>query len=112
MQQLFGSIALIALATGTIFSMFPLWRSATLSPDSIKRRVWWTCCGITIVSLFCSQLPYWQGGVFVSALTGLALFTIAGFWTNFIKINGRVYGAFTQDRPDRPPVLARDEESD
>lgn len=106
MQHVFGWIALVALAAGTVLSMFPLWKSATLSPDSIRRRVWWTGCAVATVSLFCSQLPYWQGGLFAAVMTGLALVAVAGFWTNFIKINGRVYGAFSQDRPDRPPALA------
>ncbi len=106
MQHLFGWTALIALAAGTLLSMFPLWKSAKLSPDSIQRRVWWTGCAVTTVSLFCSQLPYWQGGLFVAVMTVLVLFAVAGFWTNFIKINGRVYGAFSHNRPDRPPALA------
>ncbi len=113
MQQLFGWIALVALAAGTTLSMFPLWKSATLSPDSIKRRVWWTGCAVTSISLFLSQLPYWQGGLFAAIMTAVALFFVAGFWTNFIKINGRVYGAFSHNRPDRPPALAQvDEDQD
>ncbi|MCX2934780.1 hypothetical protein ORI20_31430 [Mycobacterium sp. CVI_P3] len=109
MQHVFGWTALIAFAAGTILSMFPLWKSATLSPDSIKRRVWWTGCAIVTVSLFWSQLPYWQGGLFVSVMTALGLFAVAGFWANFIKINRRIYGAFAYDRPDRPPTLAPQE---
>jgi hypothetical protein len=44
----------------------------------------------------------------------VALFFVAGLWTNFIKINGRVYGAFSHNRPDRPPALAEldDDEDD
>jgi len=34
------------------------------------------------------------------------MFFVAGFWTNFVKINARVYSAFHLNRrPDRPPAL-------
>jgi hypothetical protein len=63
------------------------------------------------VLLFVSQLPYWPGALFVSIMVALALVSIALLWTNFIKINGRVYSAFgTQRRPDRPPALPADDE--
>ena len=102
-----------ALGAAAIFSSFPLWKSATLSPDSIERRVWWSCCAAATVLMFFSQLPDWRSGLFVSIMAAVALFFVAGFWTNFIKINGRVYGAFTYNRPDRPPALAQaDDEED
>ncbi|WP_163696969.1 hypothetical protein [Mycolicibacterium sarraceniae] len=107
MQQTLAYAAIGALGVGAIFSSFPLWKSATLSPDSVERRVWWTCCAATAVLLFFSQLPDWRSGLFVSIMTAVALFFVAGFWTNFVKINGRVYGAFSQGRPDRPPALAQ-----
>ena len=111
MQHLFGWAAIVVLAAGTILSMFPLWKSATLSPDSIQRRVWWTSCVIVTVLLFVSQLPYWPGALFASIMTGLALVSVALLWTNFIKINGRIYSAFgNHRRPDRPPALAEDDE--
>ena len=104
MQEIFGYSALAALGAAAIFSSFPLWRSATLSPDSIQRRVWWTCCAIATVSALLWQLPNWGQGLFSSIMLAVALFFVAGRWTNFIKIHGRVYGA--SSRPDRPPVLA------
>jgi hypothetical protein len=106
MQQTLMYAAMGAIGVGTIFSTFPLWKSATLSPDSIERRVWWTGCAAAVVLLFFSQLPEWRSGLFVSIMTAVALFFVAGLWTNFIKINGRVYGAFSHNRPDRPPALA------
>ncbi len=106
MQQTLTYAAMGAIGVGTIFSTFPLWKSATLSPDSIERRVWWTGCAAAVVLLFFSQLPDWKSGLFVSIMTAVALFFVAGLWTNFIKINGRVYGAFSHGRPDRPPALA------
>jgi hypothetical protein len=103
-----------ALGAVAIFSSFPLWKSATLSPDSIERRVWWTGCAAAAVLMFVAQLPDWKSGLFVSIMTAVALFFVAGLWTNFIKINGRVYGAFNHNRPDRQPALApaEDEEGD
>lgn len=112
MQEVFGYSAIAALGAAAVFSSFPLWKSAKLSPDSIQRRVWWSCCAAATVSVFFSQLPYWPGGLFAATMTALALIAIAGFRTNFIKINGRVYGAFSQDQPDRPPALAREDPRD
>lgn len=110
MQEFFGYSTMAALGAAAIFSSFPLWKSVTLSPDSIERRVWWTCCAVATVSLFLSQLPDWGLGLFVSVMMAVALFFVAGLWTNFIKINGRVYGAFHSNHPDRPPALAADDE--
>jgi hypothetical protein len=104
-REYFSYVALAALGFAAIFSSFPLWKSATLSPDSIQRRVWWTACAVAAASLFLSQLPDWSSGLFMAIMLGIALFFVAGFWTNFIKINGRVYSAFQSNRPDRPPAL-------
>ena len=113
MQQAIGYTAVAALACGTLLSSFPLWKSATLSPDSIERRVWWTGCAIAIPLMFLSQLPNWHGGLFVAIMASVTLVGIAFFWTNRIKINGRIYAAFSLNRrPDRPPALANDEEAE
>jgi len=112
MQSIFGYAALIAIGAGTLFSTFPLWKSATLSPDSIERRVWWTGCAIGIPLLFLSQLPDWRGGLFVSIMGALTLVAIAFFWTNRIKVNGRIYAAFhLQRRPYRPPALGEEDDA-
>ncbi len=103
-HEISGYVAIVALGAAAIFSSFPLWKSATLSPDSIQRRVWWTCCAIATVSAFIWQLPRWGTGLFAAVLLALALVAVAGRWTTFIKINGRVYAA--SPRPDRPPALA------
>jgi hypothetical protein len=108
MQQVFVYTTIAALGAAAIFSSFPLWRSATLSPDSIERRVWWTCCAVATVSAFVSQWPEWGQGLFASIMLALALAAVAGRWTTFIKINGRVYGA--SPRPDRPPALADEDD--
>lgn len=103
MQEIFRYLTLGALGCAAILSGFPLWKSATLSPDSIKRRVWWTCCLVAVGSLFLSQWPAWGRGFFGSIMLALALIAVAGRWTTFIKINGRIYSA--SSRPDRPPAL-------
>ncbi|MBB3605131.1 hypothetical protein FHT40_004815 [Mycolicibacterium sp. BK556] len=103
-QEIFGFSAIAALAAAAIFSSFPLWKSATVSPDAIQRRVWWTCCAIAAVSVLLWQLPNWGQGLFAAILLAVALFFVAGRWTTFIKINGRVFSA--SPRPDRPPALA------
>lgn len=104
MQEIFGYMTLGALACAAIFSSFPLWKSATLSPDSIERRVWWTCCAFAVGCLFLSQWPAWGRGLFGSIMLALALIAVAGRWTTFIKLRGRIYSA--SSRPDRPPALA------
>lgn len=104
MQAVFGYSALAALAAAAVFSSFPLWKSATLSPDSIERRAWWTCCAVATVLVLLSQLPAWGRGLALSVVTAVVLVIIAGRWTTFIKINGRIYSASI--RPDRPPALA------
>ena len=83
--------------------MFPLWKSATLSPDSIECRVDWTGCAIGTPLLFLSQFPDWPRGLFFAGGAAVALLAIAFQWTNHIKINGRIYSAFNNNRrPDRP----------
>jgi len=110
MQQFFGWLALVGLA-GPALTLFPLWKSAKLSPDSIKRRVWWAGSTITILSLFVSQLPFWQGGLFLALGAAVGLGAIAARWTNFIKINGRVISASRSERrPDRRPALQDDDD--
>ena len=87
--------------------MFPLWKSANLSPDAIERRVYWTGSSIGAALLFVSRFPDWRQGLFVSVAAAVALLAIAFNWTNHIKINGRIYSAFNNNRrPDRPPALA------
>ncbi|MCX2934959.1 hypothetical protein ORI20_32375 [Mycobacterium sp. CVI_P3] len=106
MQSTLAYIGLAAIIAGGILGMFPLWKSATLSPDSIERRVYWTGCAIGSVLLFFSQFPDWRQGLFFSIGAAVALLAIAFQWTNHIKINGRIYSAFNNNRrPDRPPAL-------
>ncbi|WP_445167171.1 hypothetical protein ACTXG7_25685 [Mycolicibacterium sp. Dal123E01] len=107
MQHAFSYTGLAAIIAGGILSMFPLWKSATLSPDSIERRVYWTGCAVGTPLLFLSQLPAWPQGLFFAIGTAVALLAIAFQWTNHIKINGRIYSVFNNNRrPDRPPALA------
>lgn len=103
-------IALSIIGLATIGSMFPLWRSATLSPDSIERRVYWTGCVVGVALLFVSQLPDWRSASFLAVATGLGLVVIALKWTNHVKVGGRVYASsISNRRPDRPPALRTDD---
>ncbi len=97
--------AVLALMVGAIGGSTPLWRSARLSPDSIQRRTYWLCCALVIVFGFASQLPNIPGALFVAGASALVLIGIAVYWTNHLKINGRVYAASARNRrPDRPPA--------
>lgn len=110
-QNVLGYAGLGALAAGILLSMFPLWKSATLSPDAIERRVYWAGCAIGVPLLFLSRLPDWGSSFFVSIATAIGMVSIALFWTNFVKINGRIYSAFHLNRrPDRPPAIRTDGE--
>ena len=104
-------VALTALVIGAVGGSVPLWKSATLSPDSIERRVYWPCSAVVVIVGFVAQLPYWPGALFVGGCSALALTCIAFYWTNHIKIDGRVFAAFAHNRrPDRPPALSREDQ--
>ncbi|BBZ79337.1 hypothetical protein MANY_46740 [Mycolicibacterium anyangense] len=63
--------------------------------------------------MFLSQLPNWRGGLFVAIMASVTLCGIAFFWTNRIKIHGRIYAAFAINRrADRPPALADDQDAE
>ncbi|WP_197382896.1 hypothetical protein [Mycolicibacterium mengxianglii] len=102
-----AGVAMIVLAT--LGGWFPVWKSAELSPDSIKRRVYWVASAVASVMFFLSQLPDWRSGLFLGVGSAIALVVIAFNWTGHVKIRGRVFGAFLNPPPDRPPVLRRDE---
>ncbi|MCV7230240.1 hypothetical protein [Mycolicibacterium komossense] len=94
----------------TAGSMFPLWRSATLSPDSIERRVYWTGSAIGVALLFASQLPDWESATILAVAIGVSLVVVALKWTNHVKLGGRIYSVFSNNRgPERPPALRSDD---
>lgn len=101
-----GKTALAILMGGGLLSMFPLWKSATLSPESIMRRVYWTTAAVGLPLVFCSQLPYWAPASLLTILTAMGWLALA-LRAGHIKIDGQVYAMHT--RPDRPPAL-RDED--
>lgn len=103
-------IALAALAIGVIGSTHAPFKSRTLSPDSIERRLYWTGCVVACTLVFISQWPDIIRGLFGSVAGGIALAAIAFLRTNHLKIGGLVYAAFdTFRRPDRPPALECDD---
>ncbi|MET0900704.1 MAG: hypothetical protein ABWY45_22550 [Mycobacterium sp.] len=108
-DPLLGAV-LTALVIGAVGGSVPLWKSATLSPDSVERLVYWSCSAVVVVLGSVSQLPYWQGAFFVGGCSAIALAGIAFYWTNHVKIGGRVYAAFEHNRrPDRPPALSSED---
>jgi hypothetical protein len=102
----FVNVALVGLVLAGPLSLFPLWRSATLSPDSMKRRIFWTGTAIASVSMFPAVWPNWKLGVATSILVALAMTSIAARFTRHIKIRGKVYGVQHNDGPDRRPSRA------
>lgn len=108
--MILGYAALVAFVGGGLLSMFPLWSSANLAEDSVHRRVYWTGTVVGSVLLFLSQLPDWKGGLFVTITAALAMFMAAGFWTDHIRIGGRIYSASNfGGRAGRPPVRRDDD---
>ena len=105
-----GNLAIGLMVIGTVGGMIPLWKSARLSPDSIKRRVYWACMGATTLLLFVSVLPDWWASLFVGGGLGLSFVMVAFRWTGHIEIRGRVYSARSDERrPDRPPALSNED---
>jgi hypothetical protein len=100
----YAGLALIVL--GGLFGMFPLWRSPTLSPASIRRRSYWAGCIAGVVLLFVSQLPDWRSGAFGALAAAFVLVLMAYRFTSHIRLGGRVY-QYMRDprRPDPPPAL-------
>ena len=102
---------MVVLLAGTIGSLFPLWKSATLSPDSIERRTYWTGTGVGLTLLFAAFAPNWKLAFLVVGALGFMIVFIAFFKSNHIKINGRIFAADAHNRkPDRPPALAKTDE--
>ncbi len=100
---------LITMALANLGAMLPPWRSATLSPDSIQRRIYWVGNALAIGLLSATQIPEWRNLLFFVPAMTLWFAFVAFKWTNHIKINGRVYAMDASDRrPDRPPALAPD----
>lgn len=99
-------LGIALMGFGTLAGWVPLWKSSTLSPESIKRRVYWVSVSMAAVMFFLSQLPDWRSGLILGIGMALGLVAIAFKWTGHIKLGGRVYSAFPNlRRPDRPPVL-------
>lgn len=102
---------LVVILAGGLLSMFPLWKSATLSPDSIERRTYWTGAAVGLFLMFIACIPNWKLAIGSVLLIGIGLISIALTWTNHLKINGRVYAMNSSNgKPDRPPTLAKDDE--
>ncbi|CAJ1509010.1 hypothetical protein [[Mycobacterium] burgundiense] len=101
-----GYLGIAALVLGGVLSTFPLWKSATLSPDSIERRVYWTSTTLAILLFFLSALPNWRAGLFVSVAAASVVVAVALRWTNHVKVGGRIYGTRRNRGADRPPALA------
>lgn len=98
------------LFLGVVGGWFPLWKSARLSPDSIQRRVYWTCSTLAALFCFLAELPDWRAGLFIGVGVALALVAVALNWTGHVKIGGRKYAASPNNRrPDRPPALSTED---
>lgn len=108
-----AGIGIAFIGAGALGGTFPLWKSATLSPDAIRRRVYWTGAILGVLFLFVSQLPDLKSATLLSTGVGLGLVFIAFNWTSHIKVGGRIFAAFNSSRkPDRPPALRSDPSDD
>jgi hypothetical protein len=105
-RELFGGMVLVGLAVAALLSIFPVWRSATVSPDSIKRRTYWTGTTVAVVCSFLAAWPEWLLGLVIAMTMALAMLAIAIRYTSHVKIRGRIYGLPGNRGPDRPPARA------
>lgn len=102
-------ICLAPLIIGFIGSEFAMWRSARLSPESIKRRCYWAGVSGFLVCLFLSQASDWREGLLAVCVFGFCFVVIAFFRSSHIKIGDTIYAAWpSYRRPDRPPALSED----
>lgn len=102
-------ICVIPFAIGFIGSEFAPWKSARLSPESIKRRFYWGGVGGFIICLFLSQMPDWQSGLAGAGLFFCSFVAIAFFRSSHIKFGDRIVAAWpSYRRPDSSPTLSRD----
>ena len=111
-DQVFSNlIFIIGLATmvlGVVGGMFPLWKSATLSPASIQRRVYWTGCFIGVALMFLSQVPQFRIAILIGLAMTFGVVAIAFGNTSHIKVGGKIFAAYrTLRKPDPPPALQR-----
>lgn len=105
------TFGLAIMLAGAVCSSFPLWKSASLSPDSIERRTFWTGTVVGLVLLFIACVPNWTMAFSLVGGLGFMLVFIAFFKSSHIKIKGRIYAADAHNRePDRPPALAKTDE--
>lgn len=103
--------AVVCWGIATLGGMVAFWKSATLSPDAIQRRVYWTGCGLALILILIATMPDWRGGLFLSATLGVGMVLIALRFTNHVKIRGRIYaGTPNLRKADRPPAHAPDTE--
>ena len=101
----------VAIALGTLTSLFPLWKSRRLSPASIQRRLYWTGSLGGSLLLFIALLPDWRRALFVSLCAVLVVIAVAFRFTTHIKIRDRIYAYMHDSRqPDPPPALSPDRE--
>lgn len=106
-----GKAAIASIVVAIAASWFPFWKSATLSPASIQRRVYWSCTGATALLAFCAALPDWPEGLFVAGAMTMFLVVTAFAYSPMIKIGGKTFAFREYDRePDPPPALAEDDD--
>ncbi len=98
--------AAVCFGLGIAGSVFPVIKSRTLSPASIQRRSYWTGCASTLILLFLASLDRRPSNLFLIFTCAAVVVAIAYFRTSHIKINGRIWAAYSVlRRPDPPPAL-------
>lgn len=101
-------VGLSLMVLSALCGWFPLWKSETLSPESIKRRVFWSGMAVSLVLFFLALLPDLRASMIGTVGMALGILAIAFRWTGHIKIRGRIYTADPSlRRPDSPPALTR-----
>jgi len=98
--------AAASFVVGIVGSVFPILKSRELSTASIQRRFYWTGCVSALALLFLAGLDRWRSNLFLILICGTVVIAIAFFRTSHIKINGRIWAAYSVlRRPDTPPAV-------
>ena len=100
--------AAACFAAGIAGSVFPIVKSRTLSPASIQRRSYWIGCTAALILLFAASFDRWPSNLFLITVCATLAVAIAFFRTSHIKINGRIWAAYSVLRREDPPPALRE----
>jgi hypothetical protein len=85
-----GTAGLTIACATAILCIFLVPKDWVVPQTSILRPMYWYGISIGLILLFCSALPYWVPGLFLTGMLGVGLVLVSVRY-GFIKIRGQVY---------------------